>query len=414
MKKIISLILLIIIFIGMPKISAFWRGEVNHPDDEIAGGEIITGRFNLFSNPSYISAGNGYNIIIDYFGRLWSFGSNINGRTGLGVSEGGTLNPTLIDTEDTRFRRVYAGQNFSLAIDTEGRLWSWGSNANGRTGLGLMTGNTLEPQMIDTNQTRFISISSNNDHSVAICTDNNLWTWGANASGRTGHGTSAGNTLAPRMVETISGIEFKMAVAGNSHTLALCIDGYIYSFGFNQNGRTGQGLYQGNLTIPTRINTGSTRFITVAAGENMGIAIDTLGRLWSWGSNIQGRIGLGSDDSDVLTPHLIETNGVAFEFISTGITHSVLIDNTGRLWSFGNNAQGRTGLGVITNAQLQPILINSVEDRDFLKVTTGNDHNLALTQEGILYSFGNNASGRTGLGTTGGNRITPLPLLGHN
>jgi alpha-tubulin suppressor-like RCC1 family protein len=94
-----------------------------------------------------VSSAFQHKLALDIEGRLWSWGNNEANRTGLGTTAGDTIVPTLINTGAVRFDTIYAGVNFSSAIDTTGRLWSWGSNSAGRTGLGTTGGNTPIPTL---------------------------------------------------------------------------------------------------------------------------------------------------------------------------------------------------------------------------------------------------------------------------
>jgi len=73
----------------------------------------------------------------------------------------------------------------------------------------------------------------------------------------------------------------------------------------------------------------------VAAGIKHSLVIDEFGNLWAWGDNEHGQLGDG-DYSGKFIPQRIGL-GIKFKSISTGLYHSLAIDSTGQLWAWGNN-----------------------------------------------------------------------------
>ena len=144
-----------------------------------------------------VSAGRHCSAAINSKGELYSWGSNDRGRTGLGTAAGDTLVPTRVGTE-SNWTQVSAGQGVNIcsaAINNKGELYSWGSNASGGTGLGLTTGNTLVPTRVGTesNWTQVVTggHSEASNHSLALNSKGELYSWGLGTNGQLGHGTVA-------------------------------------------------------------------------------------------------------------------------------------------------------------------------------------------------------------------------------
>ena len=444
MKKIVILVFIVVLIIGqLSFVSSFWNQGVNAPGNNDNTGNINTGRFNVFGQPQAVSAGNGYTVVIDYFGRLWTFGSNVGGRTGIaGLTIGASLDPVLLDTGDTRFRAVEAGNNFGFAIDTNNRLWSWGTGSNGVTGLGVNGGVSI-PQMINPDlefQSISVGITGTATHAVAIDFDGNLWSWGNNASGRTGHGVSSGNTLLPRMIEEFwpngpTTASFVQVSAGSISTLAIDIEGRLWSWGNNDNGRAGHGPnynYADGTQVISRPriidSTSHVRFTYVAASHESGYAICIDGSIWVFGVNLNAKLGTGnlgttSETAEILqspTRLVGEIDEVQFVSITAGQSHAIAIDSEGSVWSWGQNSLGRTGHGVGGPTQAAPghttvptrIVHANIIHSQFEFITAGNDFSFAIDSDGFIYSWGAGASGRNGNGALQ-NRAFPIRLLGH-
>jgi len=152
-----------------------------------------------------------------------------------------------------------------IAVDNDGRMWSWGSSAGGR--LGRTTpggGNHATPGLVAFPQgedPRFlmqgVSISQGAGHVLAIDDSGRLWAWGTNAQGQLGRGGSPGNTGIPAIV--MPGSLWRSASAGATFSLAIAFnvdpeeDGLFWTWGSNAHGQMGQGTTGGaNQNTPQR------------------------------------------------------------------------------------------------------------------------------------------------------------------
>ena len=82
---------------------------------------------------------------------------------------------------------MFTGEFHTIALCTEGSLWTWGSNGSGRLGDGTTTPRNT-PTRLET-ETAWVLVSGGWAHTVAVGSDGTLWTWGHNFSGQLGDGT---------------------------------------------------------------------------------------------------------------------------------------------------------------------------------------------------------------------------------
>lgn len=91
-----------------------------------------------------VSAGNGYDLALDTSGNVWAWGKTCatscsnDGELGNGSDEG-TSTPVELSGLPS-ISSLVAGQNFSMAIDGSGNVWTWGDNGSGQLGLGVTSG----------------------------------------------------------------------------------------------------------------------------------------------------------------------------------------------------------------------------------------------------------------------------------
>ncbi len=257
-----------------------------------------------------ISAGESHSLAIGNDGNLYSWGLNSDGELGLGDTTSRST-PTLVPFPNgvSGWKVIAAGSYFSLAIGNDGNLYGWGQN--NRTQLGI--GNDyfqLSPFRVPlpNGVTSWNTIAAGGYHTLAIGSDGNLYSWGNNTYGQLGLGN--GNIMwTPNLVPLPNGVSGWSAIAaGGYHSLAISADGALYSWGLNVSGQLGLGELDitDNQDSPHNVwfPNGVTTWKSVSAGSYHSLAVGNDGNLYAWGSGGQGQLGLG-DYGDRDRPNLI-------------------------------------------------------------------------------------------------------------
>ncbi len=288
-----------------------------------------------------VAVGNTYTIALKTDGTLWAWGANGFGQLGNGTTNGiNTTTPTQIGTA-TNWASISAGLSHTLALKADGTLWAWGSNSNGQLGNGTNTNNNNTPTQVGSN-TNWASISAGGNYSMAIQTNGILWAWGSNSSGQLGDGTT---TESNTPVQIGTATNWASVSAGGSHSLAIQTDGTLWAWGNNSAGRLGDGSTT-NRTAPTQIGT-ATNWSSVSAGGLHSLGVQTDGTLWAWGSNLSGRLGDGTTTNRSIPTQI----GTATNWVSIiGFNaNSAAIQTDKSIWAWGNNIFGQLGDGTTTN-----------------------------------------------------------------
>jgi alpha-tubulin suppressor-like RCC1 family protein len=347
-----------------------------------------------------VSAGQTHTAGIRDNGTLWAWGNNADSRLGDGTTTGRS-SPVQIG-EASNWTYVSAGDTHTVALRADNTLWAWGSNANGRTGLGAIGGNTTASPTQVQPGTTWRAVSAGGSHTMAIAADGSLWGWGANASGQLGD-TTNGLRSSPVRIDGPS-TDWLAVSAGGNHTIAVRTDGSIWVWGSGDHGRLGTGNTAG-VNTPTRIEGTSTDWQTVSAGGSYTLAVRTGGTLWAWGWNGDGRLGDGTT-TDRHSPVQAGT-ATDWQTVSAGVVHSAGIRTDGSLWTWGENAEGsRLGDGTTTGrnapAQIQP-------GTTWQTVSASWGHTAGIMQDGSLWAWGGTEFGQVGNGTTS-NSTVPIPV----
>lgn len=286
-------------------------------------------------------------------GTLWAWGSGTNAQTGLGSATSVSV-PTQTSLSGTITMVAASTSGTGLAIKSDGTLWSWGTNTNGATGQGTTVGTTLTPTQVGTD-TDWAWVASGDAMTIAIKTNGTMWSTGLNAAGRTGQNTTVGTITTLTQIGTDT--NWANVACENSFCIAIKTTGAMYSWGSNSSGQTGLGTTAGNTLVPTQIGAVTT-WSKVDCGQGFAVAIRTDGTMWSWGSNNEYRTGRNTNGAATTSPTQI---GVATGWVDVncGLSFAFAIRSDKTLWGWGDNTNFQTGLGLNGASAQFPTQISS-------------------------------------------------------
>jgi alpha-tubulin suppressor-like RCC1 family protein len=355
-----------------------------------------------------VAGGDSHSLALTPAGAVWSWGYNAYGQIGDGTQNTTRYSPVQV-TSLSGILAIAAGAHHSLALKGDGTVWSWGKNATGQLGDGSSGNNRLAPVQVGTAGnwlTGVIAIAAGGDHSLALKSDGTLWAWGSNASGQIGDGTSGTNRLTPVQVGTAGSWLTGVAAiaAGASHSAAVKQDGTAYGWGLNSSGQVGDGTSGTNRMTPVQVS-GLTGATAIAAGASHTVARKSDGSAWAWGVNGSGQLGNGSYTSSNTPVEVWGVSGVIVPRVGAGGAFSLTLQSDGAVRGWGWNSSGQLGIGTSTGSNVAvPALLPEI-----VAVSAGTTHGLAVAQDGSLWAWGNNANGQVGDGTTL-NRSIPVKV----
>jgi alpha-tubulin suppressor-like RCC1 family protein len=166
----------------------------------------------------------------------------------------------------------------------------------------------------------------------------------------------------------------------------------LFTWGNNLRGQLGLGntTYYSSPKQVGALNTWST---VVSTHSFFNIALQTNGTLWTWGYNNYGQLGLGNR-TYYSSPKQVGALTTWLK-IAGGLYHTVAIKTDGTLWTWGNNVNGQLGLGN-TTLRNSPNQVGALTN--WSSIGGGSYHTVALKTDGTLWTWGNNYRGQLGLG----------------
>jgi alpha-tubulin suppressor-like RCC1 family protein len=341
-----------------------------------------------------VACGYYHSMAVQRNGTLWSWGSNSSGQLGVGSAGTNILSPVQVGALSV-WTKISGGYYTSTTIQSNGTLWSWGTNSFGQLGLNTNTNYSSPVQILSPFQGTWIQVAANGQgkSSAAIISPGTLWAWGFNNVGQLGNNS----TTTQSSPVQIGALSTWTSVSCGYYAMAIQTPGTLWAWGFNPYGNLGNNTTMGTSS-PVQIGALST-WTQVSAGTVYNtLAIQTPGSLWAWGLNSYGQLGT-SNTTNYSSPVQIGTLNT-WSLFASGSSHSVAIQSNGTLWSWGNNSFGQLGLNTSTlTSVLSPVQVGALSTWTQVRGSNSN-YTLALQSNGTLWGWGNNTYGVLGLNTT--------------
>ena len=216
-----------------------------------------------------IDAGAAHAAGLDALGRVWTFGRNGNGQLGDGTHVDRTREPLQV-TGLPPIVAVAAGFETTVALDADGEVWTWGTQNLAGIGTGKRPVHVagLPPiAAVDTRGRGEVGQAV----SLALATDGTVWTWGgANPEDAT-----------PSRVQELRDVVVVAISCGGDHDLVLDEDGFVWARGINVSGQLGNGTRIDSTQFVQARDL--SRIVQISAGFETSFAVDADGATWMWG-----------------------------------------------------------------------------------------------------------------------------------
>jgi alpha-tubulin suppressor-like RCC1 family protein len=292
------------------------------------------------------------------------------------------------------------GDRHACAVATDGKVYCWGSGWNGQLGDGRSDTGSDEPVPIHSELT-FMAVTSGANHSCALTAAGLAYCWGSTGRGALGNGQIRPPGAEPDVrppVAVLGGHTFVMVTAGSNHTCGLTIAGLAFCWGDNEAGQLGNGAggYWDPQTTPVPVALGHV-YTHISAGDQHTCAVRDDGRVFCWGRNHLGQLGIGTSTAVQATPSPVVGAGMFVE-ASAGRRHTCAVTADGVAHCWGYRGFGALGTGA---AIYRPVPVPTALAPQAVALGAGHRFHCALADDGSAWCWGRNGDGNGYVGQLG-------------
>ncbi|TIB42685.1 hypothetical protein E3P86_00272 [Wallemia ichthyophaga] len=365
-----------------------------------------------------IAAGGMHNLMIDSDGKIWSWGVNdgmslgrITTDTGVEAEELETVPMKVDGLDDFRAVRVAAGDYISLAINDQGQLRAWGS-FNSNDGLLGFDGKpngarkqvlpSILPQLA---KHRAVQAVCGADHALVLTTAGIVYAWGNGQQQQLGRRVIERRKLNGLTPEPLHLRKIVAVGTGSYHSFATDQDGVVFGWGLNKMRQTGvsddRDGYEDSIAVPTPIDAlhpdqhDGSRVVQISGGEHHTLFLFDNGQVWGCGRCDGKELGLSKDHPAYQA--ILENN----EKVADDARHE-------KAKKLGTNVEDTEAPRTIADEYVdQPVRIqfpppptpdepkpgntpweDGPSKTKIKQISAGLRHNLAVSDQGHVYSWG--------------------------
>jgi alpha-tubulin suppressor-like RCC1 family protein len=329
-------------------------------------------------------------------GVLYCWGAGGDGRLGNGSVEDRVAPVRVGSSAD--WIVVATGVAHTCALKRDGSVWCFGANNVGQLGQGSVAPSSVPVQVPLPGKA--IQLSSEANTACSVLESGELWCWGRNWEGNIGLGDQHPGVDQLSPVRSGMDADWRLSATGDGHTCGVRGAGLLFGWGRNTAGNLGLGqTTDQQRRSATQIGVDSD-WLSVVSGQDSSCGLRAGGRLFCWGGNAFGNLGLGDSVQRLVPTEVVP--GRAWSQIAIDTFHGCGIDAEQNLHCWGRAIEGQLGTGDLTE-RYEPTLIGG----GFAQVVVGRMSTCALegaasgpNARAAVLCTGENAAGQLGVGDT--------------
>ena len=336
-------------------------------------------------------------------------GTTLGDRIQYKPDEGYKLNGV---TAATAIKKVVASAANTAAVDDEGNLYTAGDNLRGQLArtLDFYVDEDSVLTKVSTSA-KTIDVALGVDHIVVLDENGEVWTAGCNQYGALGIDENAGKYWYGTQIETLrkvtvgdGSVKIRAVAAGQYHTILIDENGGVWTAGYNSDGQLGrsENVNSGtpNTVFKKAEGLDNVKIVGASGGTAHTVLLDESGNVWTAGNNLHGQ--LGRQTAKNVDPKFEKVadgiSGVKITAIAAGSRYTVLLDESGNVWTAGSNGYGE--LGRETNGMSSSVFGKAdLQGATAAKFIAAGGTTIVIDTDGNVRTSGINGHGQLGRDT---------------
>jgi len=183
--------------------------------------------------------------------------------------------------------------------------------------------------------------------------------------------------------------------AGDEHSAVLTERGRVYVFGSNDWGQLGLG-HKKPSNKPAFVKAlKAEKILSIACGRAHSLLYSESRKLFSFGGNEDSQLGHSDKQVELFPRQIEELAQIKLKELSCGAYHSAVLTDKGEVYVWGQNIEGQCGLGENVEEISTPQKLEL--SYKIVSISCGYYHTAAVTDHGFIYIFGENENDKLGL-----------------
>ncbi len=364
-----------------------------------------------------VSAGFNHSIALSTSGDVYTWGKNTYGQLGNGT----TIDKTTPDKitqffhlqSDEVITDIISGDEFSIAITSNNRIFTWGYNWHGQLGDGTKDNSNLPLDITDNfdfQSDESIDKIVATYHSILLTSKGRVFAWGNNMHGELGDGTNESKTTPVEITQNFN-LQSGEVIEAIAHNMAATSNHRVFSWGLNDKGQLGDGTTT-NTNTPNDITSNITQQIDGSIVKIKGeFLISSDNHIYIWRYRTSQNDETSTNQSflqDITSDFNLQTDDFIIEIVH-GKSYIIALSSLGYIFTVEMNQIELEEDGTISMSPTEITeQFNLAEDEKIVKVDS-KSHHIAITSSGRIFTWGENQFGQLGDGTTT-NKDTPIEI----
>lgn len=352
-----------------------------------------------------VAVGDEYSLFLTESGEVYGVGKNYSANLGLGDTRT-RYNPEKLNLSE-KIKSIGAGEDCAYAISQNGKVFLWGSNLYGQIGVPPQDKPLLPTRLH--NGFKIDSIAIGWNHILARSDKGTLYSWGSNEYNALGLGASITQSIiakpTPVLMDSVTKQAFKYISAGATSSMAVASDGTVYTWGeagVSLNPKD-EGSNTTQTSIPMKLGRLNQTVIKTANGFLFDLILTRDGQVYGRGRNECNQIS--SKHQQIITSFQLIALPERIIDIVAGTNYALAISKSGKLYAWGNNDKGQLGMEQLIVYKPTQVPI----DDQVASVATFSTHTFVTSQNSDIYAMGENRYGQLNNGTQT-NTKTPVKI----